>query len=157
MDKERDAIATRSGPAVPGAEDDRGSYDANKPLHEIEEDIARTRVRLSATIEALERELAPRRFMDNAAEVLRDALEPSPGSSRDLVSPYAIPLALIATGLGWVFMLRRRKWQATAPANSGKASASAVETGEAPARAPLYADVVDPAEPVSLADKKTEI
>ena len=39
------------------------AYDAGKPPHVIEEDIARTRVRLSATIDALERGLDPQRVL----------------------------------------------------------------------------------------------
>ena len=41
---DQDATATRPSSAAPVPEDDRASYDGNKPLHEIEEDIAQTRV-----------------------------------------------------------------------------------------------------------------
>ena len=54
---------------------DPRTYNSDKPLHEIEDDIARTRVRLGATIEALERELAPARVV----QVLRNSLEPPAG------------------------------------------------------------------------------
>lgn len=158
MDKEAAAMATRPGSAVGVADNDRGLYDGNKPPHEIEEDIARTRVRLSATIEALEREVAPRRVVEKSAEVLRNALEPRPGPLRDQAWAYAIPLALIATGLGWLFVLRRHSWQADQCATSGEAPVDdAVEAGETPAPASLYANAVDPAEPVSLVDEKTTI
>src|SRR5689334_23594360 len=59
------------------------SYNGSKPAKEIEEDIARTRVRLSATIEALERELTPNRVLERSAELLRSSIEPAPGSFRD--------------------------------------------------------------------------
>jgi uncharacterized protein DUF3618 len=65
--------------------------EGSAPLRVIEDDIARTRVRLSATIEALERELAPRRVLENGAQVLRDSLEPRPCPFRDQVWAYAIP------------------------------------------------------------------
>jgi hypothetical protein len=155
LDKESDAIASPPSSAAPITERDRVSYDGNKPLHEIEEEIAHTRVRLSATIEALERELVPRRAIDNAAETLRWALEPPPPTSRlDRVREYAVPLALIASGLGWLFMLRRRNWQADRPAARGETPAEAVEIEETPATEPLFANNIDPPKPVSLADEK---
>jgi hypothetical protein len=139
-------------PAAPVAQ-----YDGNKPPHEIEEDLARTRVRLGATIEALERELAPRRVIENGAEVLRRSLEPCPGPFRDHVWAYAIPLALIATGLGWLFALRRRNGRADQCATPAGAPVDAVEPAETPAPAPLYPNIVDPVEPVSSVDEKTAI
>jgi len=90
-------------------------YYADKPLHEIEKDIARTRVRLSATIEALERELAPDRIVEKGTYFFRQALQAPSGSSRQRVWAYATPLALITTGLGWLFLLRRRGSQEEAP------------------------------------------
>ena len=90
-------------------------YDADKPLHEIEKDIALTRVRLSATIEALERELAPDRVVERGTYFFRQALQPPSGSSRQQVWAYAIPLALITTGLGWLFLLRQRGSQEEPP------------------------------------------
>jgi Protein of unknown function (DUF3618) len=151
MDQDKDAMATRRGPAVPVAEE------GTRPLQVIEEDIARTRVRLSATIEALERELAPRRVIENGADVLRSTLEPRPGPFRDQVWAYAIPLALIVSGLGWLFVLRRRSYQPDLSSKLGEMPADAVEAGETPSPAPSYLSVVDPVEPVSLADAKTAI
>jgi Protein of unknown function (DUF3618) len=150
MDEEADAIATRPSSAVRAAEDKRGVYDGNKPLGQIEEDIARTRVRLSAAIEALEEELAPHRVIENGAEVLRDALEPRSGSLGDQVRAYVIPLALIATGLGWLFALRTRNWRSRLDASPRETPAGAVETGETPAPAAASSNVVEPVEPVSL-------
>jgi hypothetical protein len=124
-----------------------GVYDGDKAPHQIEEDIARTRVRLSATIAALERELAPERVVEKSSTVLRSALEPAPGPFRQQVWAYAIPLALIVTGLGWLFMLRRRSYQV--PSSFGEMPAEVVEVGETPAPAPSYAAVVEPAEAVS--------
>jgi Protein of unknown function (DUF3618) len=155
MDQGTDAMATRSSPAARVAED-RSTYDGNKPLDDIEEDIARTRVRLSATIEELERELAPRRIVEKGAEMFRSSLEPGPGPFREQAWAYAIPLALILSGLGWLFALRRRSWQADVPSSVGETSAEAVETAET-TLACRYAGVGEPAEPVSLVDDKTEI
>jgi hypothetical protein len=154
LDKESDAIASPPNSAAPITERDRASYDGNKPLHEVEEEIARTRVRLGAAIEALERQLAAGRAIDNAAEMVRRALEPPPTSSLDRFRAHAIPLALIASGLGWLFMLRRRNWQSDSPAAHDETPAGAAEMGETPAPEPLYANIIDPLEPVSLVDEK---
>ena len=126
------------------------AYDGDKPLHEIEEDIARTRVRLGATIQKLERELAPARV----AEVLRNSLEPPSGPVRSRPRDYAIPLALVVAGLGWLFVLRRRRWLATHPVIPGEMPAEAVETGETPVPAEAHADLAGLVEPVSLVDEK---
>jgi len=155
MDQGMDGKATRSSAAVPVAE--AASYDGNKPPHAIEEDIARTRVRLGATIEALEHELAPRRVIENSAEMLRRSLEPRPGPFRDQVRGYAIPLALIATGLGWLFVLRRRSHQPDIPSNFGDTPADAATANETPSPAPCYPGVIDRVEPVPLVDEKTAI
>ena len=65
--------------------------------------------------------------------------------------------ALIMTGLGWLFILRRRSYQSAVPANYGEMPGEAVEAGETPAPAPSYADVAGQFEPVSLVDEKTVI
>ena len=129
--------ATRPCRGPPGAEDRRRVRDANKPAHEIEEDITRTRARLSATVEALERELSPPRLIEKSVEMLRTSLEASPGPRREQVRAYAIPLALIATGLGWLFVLRR-----SANRGAGQTDAPSAKT-------------VAPVEPVSLVDENT--
>ncbi len=149
MDQSRDrTTATRPG-----------VHDGNKPPHAIEEDIARTRVRLSATIEALERELAPQRVLERSTELLRSSIEPAPGSFRTQTWAYAIPLALIATGLGWLFLLRRRSYQPETPASFGEMPAEAVEEGETPTPASSSADLAGPVEPVpaSLVDETARV
>jgi hypothetical protein len=124
------------------------AYDGSKPPQAIEEDIARTRVRLSATIEALERELAPQRVLERSTELLRSSLEPAPGSFRTQSWAYAIPLALITTGLAWLFLLRRPGYQPETPASFGEMPAEEVELGETPNPAPGFLDAAGPAEPV---------
>jgi hypothetical protein len=151
MDGGRSDISTRV------VEDNGVGYYSNKPLNEIEDDIARTRVRLGATIDALERELAPERVVEKSANLLRDALEPPPGSFRQQVWAYAIPLALIATGLGWLFLLRRRTYQANLSPMASELPGETIETGETPVPAPSYAEVAGPGEPVSLVNEKTGI
>ncbi|MGC2199768.1 MAG: DUF3618 domain-containing protein [Stellaceae bacterium] len=131
------------------------TYDGDKSPQQIEEDIARTRVRLSATIEALERELAPARAVEKTADMLRSALEPAPGPFRQQLWAYAIPLALIATGLGWLFALRRRSFQA--PPRVEETLTEQVELGETPVPAPSFAAVVEPAEPLSVGDERTSL
>jgi hypothetical protein len=133
------------------------AYDGSKPPQAIEEDIARTRVRLSATIEALERELAPQRVLERSTELLRSSLEPAPGSFRMQTGAYAIPLALIATGLGWLFLLRKRSYQPETPASFGEMPAEEVEIGETPNPTPSMVDAAAPVEPVSLVDETAPI
>lgn len=132
-------------------------YDGDKPLNEIEEDIARTRVRLSAAMEALEYELAPDRVVQKGSDLLRSALEPAPGSFRQQARAYAIPLALIAAGLGWLIMLRRRSYQPEMPSSAGELPAEATEVGVVPVPAPSYADFGGPIEPVSVTDETSSI
>jgi Protein of unknown function (DUF3618) len=129
--------------------------DGDKSPQQIEEDIARTRVRLSATIEALERELEPARVVEKSADMLRSALEPAPGPFRQQLWAYAIPLALIVTGLGWLFALRRRSFQA--PSDVEETLTEQVELGETPVPAPSFAAVVGPAEPLSVVDERTSL
>jgi hypothetical protein len=138
------------------AENQVGYY-ANKSPNEIEEDIAHTRARLSATIGALERELAPNRLVEKSTDFLRNALEPPPGTFRQQIWAYAMPLALIATGLGWLFLLRQRTHQSHTAPIPGELPTEAIETGETPVPAPSNADVVGPVEPVSMADEKTTV
>ena len=128
-------------------------YDGSKPPQAIEEEIARTRVRLSATIEALKRELAPQQMLETSTELLRSSLEPAPGSFRTQTWTYAIPLALIATGLGWVFLLRRRSYQPVAAASFGEMPAEEVELGETPM--PAFPDVTGPVEPATVDETAT--
>ena len=132
------------------------AYDGDKPPQAIEEDIARTRVRLSATIEALKRELAPQQVLERSTELLRSSLEPDPGSFRTQTWAYAIPLALITTGLGWLFLLRRRSYQPETPASFGEMPAEEVELGETPNPAPPFVDAAGPIEPV-LVDEATTL
>jgi len=155
MDQGMDGKATRFSADVPVAE--ATSYDGNKPPHEIDEDIARTRARLGAIIEALEHELAPQRVIENGAEVLRRSLEPRPGPFRDQVRGYAVPLALIATGLSWLFVLRRRSYQPDIPSNFGDTPTDAAAASETPSPAPCYPGMVERVEPMSLVDEKTAI
>ena len=155
MDQGVDGKATRSSAAVAVAE--VASYDGKKPPRVIEEDIARTRLRLGATIEALEHELAPRRVIENGAEVLRRSLEPRPGPFRDQVREYAIPLALIATGLGWLFVLRRRSYQLGIPSNVGDRPSDSAAASETSSSAPYCPDGINGIESVSLVGEKTAI
>jgi hypothetical protein len=146
MEQDTNAAA-RFGAAVPRAEA------RTKPPEAIEEDIARTRVRLDATIDALERELSPHRVIESSAAMLRDLLEPRPGPFRDQVWAYAIPLALIVSGLSWLFVLRRRSYQAEMPSDFAATPAGAVETGATPGPEPHHIGVVEPVEPVSVVDE----
>jgi hypothetical protein len=158
MDRQTDAmIETPPTSAGRTAEAPRGAvYDDNKRPHEIEKDIAHTRVRLSDAIDALERELSASRVIEKSVEVLRSSLDPAPGRSRDSVRAYAIPLALIATGLGWLFLLRRRNHRVDVPTSFGETPNETFEAGETSRPAPRYENMVEPREPVSLLDQEPE-
>jgi len=156
MDQSTARITAAGTDGVP-AEYPRSEYDGDKPLREIEEDIARTRVRLSATIDALERELAPARVVEKGAEALWKSLEPGPAPVRNQLWAYAIPLAMIVAGLGWLVALRRNNWGTGLPSEFGELPAEAIEVGETPMPVPPYAGLSQPVEPVSLIDQNATI
>jgi hypothetical protein len=133
------------------------AYDGRKPPREIEEDIARTRVRLSATIESLEKELAPHRVLERSTELLRTSLDPGPGPFRTQTWAYAIPLALITTGLAWLFLLRRLSYQPETPASFGEMPAEQVEMGETPNSAAPSFNATAPVEAVALVGETAPI
>ena len=147
-------VATRPEAAREPSAEYQSVRNSDKSLPEIEEDIARTRVRLSATITALERELAPQRVVEASTESLRNALDPGPGPFRQQVWAYAIPLALIATGLGWLFLLRRRSYQPEMPSAADETPAEAISADETLVGASSLAEMAGPLEPVSLVDQK---
>ena len=148
-------VATRAESAREAAAEYQSVRNRDKPLTEIEEDIARTRVRLAATIAALERELTPQRVVETSVQSLRSVLEPEPGPFRQQVWAYAIPLALIATGLGWLFMLRRRNYPAVVPSTVGETPAAVIVGDEVLVPASSLAEMAGPIEPVSLVDENT--
>jgi Protein of unknown function (DUF3618) len=95
--------------------------EARRLPEEIEADIAHTRARLSATIAALERELALQRLIESgAAAILAQA--------RRQVRGNAIPLALIAAGAAWLLLRRLREdralGRAQAPADPDRIPSS---------------------------------
>ena len=148
-------VAMRAESAREGAADYQSVRNRDKSLTEIEEDIARTRVRLAATIATLERELTPHRVIETTTQSLRSVLEPGSGPFRQQVWAYAVPLALIATGLGWLFMLRRRNYPVAVPSTAGETSAAAIAADEMLVPASSLAEIAGPVEPVSLVDENT--
>lgn len=148
-------VATRAETAREPAAEYQGVRNREKSLTEIEDDIARTRVRLAATIAALERELAPQRLLEASTQSLRSVLQPEPSPSRQQVWAYAIPLALIATGLSWLFLLRRRNYQAAVPSAVNEPAVEVIATDETLVTASSLAEMAGPVEPVSLVDENT--
>ena len=67
--------------ALAGVKREPSSYDGNKAPEQIEDDILRTRQQLSATIDALERGLAPRHLIARTAEIFLNSLEGTPSTS----------------------------------------------------------------------------
>jgi Protein of unknown function (DUF3618) len=132
----------------------RAEYDGHKPLREIEEDIARTRIRLGTTITALEGELTPARFVERGTEALGRSLKLGAGPLRDQFRAYAIPLAMILAGLAWLVASRRNNWEANLPSEFGEMPAEAVEIGETARPDPAHAGLAEPLEPVSLTDSE---
>jgi Protein of unknown function (DUF3618) len=82
------------------------TYDANRLPADIEEDIARTRADLGETLDALERQLAPRQLLEKGVDMLRDSMDGNFGRIGDTLRGNPIPLALIAGGLGWLLLTR---------------------------------------------------
>jgi hypothetical protein len=150
MDRSTARIApTGSDLGQPPIAVDRRAEQADKPPHEIENDIARTRVRLRATIEALERELAAERVVEKSREILETAIV-APSGNRVLA--YAIPLALIATGLGWLFTVRRRHYRVGLPARGTEIPGGAVASAQTPVPASAHQQ---PIEKISVADERS--
>jgi hypothetical protein len=153
MDQLTARIGAPPADAMP-AEHRRAEYDGHKPLREIEEDIARTRIRLGATITALEDELAPARLVERGTVPLRRSLRLGHGPLRDQFRAYAIPLAMILAGLALLVASRRNSWEADLPSEFGEMPAEAVEIGETARPDPAHAGLAEPLEPVSLTDSE---
>lgn len=150
---------TAMGPRAdsPVVREPRGGTNGSEPSHQIEADIARTRVRLRDTIDALERELTPERVVVKSAQWLRASLETPPlPSVRTQAWAYAIPFALIASGLGWLFMVRRSS-RARTSSGSGDIADKAVEADDTPGSVCSDGDVADAAVPVPSADERAAI
>jgi hypothetical protein len=81
-------------------------YDANKPLSEIEQDIARTRAELSETLDAIERKLAPRHLLEKGVDMLRGSMDGDVGRVGETLRANPLPLALIGAGVGWLLLSR---------------------------------------------------
>jgi hypothetical protein len=81
-------------------------YDSNKPMAEIEEDIARTRAELGDTLDALERKLAPRQLLEKGVDMLRGSMDGQLEQVGETLRANPIPLALIGAGIGWMLLSR---------------------------------------------------
>ena len=156
MDQSTARIGAPPSDAMP-PEHRRAEYDGHKPLREIVEDIARTRIRLGTTITALEGELAPARLVERGTEALRSSLKLGPDPLRDRLRAYAIPLAMILAGLAWLVASRRNSWEAGLPSEFAEMPDEAVEIGETPRPGPANAGLAEPLEPVSLVDTEPTI
>lgn len=90
---------------------ERRRYDANRAPEEIEEDIARTRGHLAATIDALERKLAPRHLIEKTADGLLGSIDPETEQMMMRLRNNPLPLLLIAAGVAWLFLSSRQNRQ----------------------------------------------
>jgi hypothetical protein len=95
-------VETREGPIAPASVD----YDSNKPLSEIEDDIAKTRAELGETLDALERKLAPRQLLEKGVDMLRGSMDGNFEQVGETLRANPIPLALIGAGIGWLLLSR---------------------------------------------------
>ncbi|MDB5405636.1 MAG: hypothetical protein JWL84_548 [Rhodospirillales bacterium] len=93
---------TREAPIAPASAD----YDSNKPLSEIEDDIAKTRAELGETLDALERKLAPRQLLEKGVDMLRGSMDGNFEQVGETLRANPIPLALIGAGIGWLLLSR---------------------------------------------------
>jgi uncharacterized protein DUF3618 len=118
------ALAPADDGARSLAEAGAAHYDGNKPQSQIEQDIARTRDHLGATLDALERRFAPRRLIEQSAQSLLDSLEGDADQLLARLRENALPLLLIAAGLVWLLLPRRQLregYALEAPADIGGA------------------------------------
>jgi hypothetical protein len=104
---ERDPRAKPSVGATVGSPDpdlDPATWDGSKRPDEIEKEIARTRAKMSETLDALERRLAPRHLLEKGVDMLKDTIEGKIDTRQigDVLRDNPIPLALIGAGLGWL-------------------------------------------------------
>jgi hypothetical protein len=83
-------------------------YDGDKPLSEIEGDIAQTRAELGETLDALERKLAPRQLLEKGVDMLRGSMDENFDRLGETLRANPIPLALIGAGIGWLLLSRGR-------------------------------------------------
>jgi hypothetical protein len=75
----------------------------------IERDLARTRSRLDATIDALERRLSPGTMVDQAIASVKETGGGELGRNLMLaVRDHPIPVALIGIGIAWLMLAGRR-------------------------------------------------
>jgi hypothetical protein len=72
---------------------------------EIAQEIARTRQRLSRSLARLDREYALRHLVVRVGRLVRSAEKPALGEA---LRHDAVPLALVALGLGWLSVASRR-------------------------------------------------
>lgn len=84
-------------------------YDSNKAPDEIESDIRRTRRRLGATIDAVERRLAPRRVIASATESLFHIREDEREQFAAWLRENMLPLLLIAAVAGCLLLTRGQR------------------------------------------------
>jgi hypothetical protein len=79
------------------------AYDGTgKSAAEIEQDIGRTRAELGATLDALERRLAPRHILEKGFDMVKETMSGNGGQIGETLRNHPLPLALIGVGLGWM-------------------------------------------------------
>jgi hypothetical protein len=126
-------------------------YDPNKPLSEIEEDIAQTRAELGETLDALERKLAPRQLLEKGVDMLRGSMDGNFDRVGETLRANPIPLALIGAGIGWLLLSRGAAADAIGNAARGARRSVRESLSEAEDRGGGLADRVKHAADVSVA------
>jgi hypothetical protein len=112
---------------------DPANWTESKPPEEIEAEVARTRARLAASLDQLERRLAPKRLLESGLDVFKGSvtrtLEPAqpPSPGREALPPRegSRPLALLAIALAWLaveHLSRRRTAPRPAPVRHREAA-----------------------------------
>jgi hypothetical protein len=80
--------------------------EAQKPLSpaEVEQQIRRTRAELALTLDALERKLAARQFVEKGFDMLKDSFDGNDALQRglDVIRANPVPVALIGIGAAWL-------------------------------------------------------
>ena len=89
---------------------DRSAHDSvRESSSQIEGEIAATRAKLSETLGALERRLAPRQLLGSGVDMLKDVIIVESSRFNKSLRGQPLPLALIVVCVGWLLVSQRTR------------------------------------------------
>jgi hypothetical protein len=83
--------------------------EAEHPIHELADEVARDRARVEATVEKIRHRLTPRQLIDEVLRTTRDPAIEGLANLRQTLAANPVPSALIAAGVLWLLLLPRTK------------------------------------------------